>query len=423
MGNRRWVPILAVLGLFIGCGGGKDTGTAGSAAAGDSGVVTFADDVKFLEEHMNDLIVLGGGNGPAIAVAPAYQGRVMTSTSNARSGVGNGFINYDFIKSGELVPHINVFGGEDRFWIGPEGGQFGIFFKEGDEFIFDDWQTPELIDTAPYAVVSQSDTEVSFEAGGTLENYSGTVFNVGIERSVRLLDADDVERFLGVRPSDKLSMVAYESKSTLSNTGDTAWTRETGLLSIWILGMFKHSDTTVVTIPFVAGPEEELGNKVNDEYFGKVPEDRLVVRDDVLFFKADGAYRSKIGIGPQRALSFAGSYDPFRQLLTIVEYTLPEGATDYVNSMWEIQDEPYGGDVVNSYNDGPPSEDEPPLGPFYELESSSPAIAIGPGESVTHYHRTFHFIGPQPQLQEIATATLGVDLNLVVAAMAGGVRG
>jgi hypothetical protein len=30
------------------------------------------------------------------------------------------------------VPHINVFGGEDRFWLGPEGGQFSIFFaKDG----------------------------------------------------------------------------------------------------------------------------------------------------------------------------------------------------------------------------------------------------------------------------------------------------
>jgi hypothetical protein len=29
------------------------------------------------------------------------------------------------------------------------------------------------------------------------------------------------------------------------------------------------------------------------------------------------------------------------------------GATDYVNSMWEDQKEPFSGDVVNSYNDGP----------------------------------------------------------------------
>ena len=27
--------------------------------------------------------------------------------------------------------HVNVFGGEDRFWLGPEGGQYSIFFVKG----------------------------------------------------------------------------------------------------------------------------------------------------------------------------------------------------------------------------------------------------------------------------------------------------
>ena len=59
-------------------------------------------------------------------------------------------------------------------------------------------------------------------------------------------------------------------------------------------------------------------------------------------------------------------------MLTLVQYDQPEGATDYVNSMWEIQKEPFAGDVVNSYNDGPPAPGAKPLGPFYELETSSP---------------------------------------------------
>ena len=29
---------------------------------------------------------------------------------------------------------MNVFGGEDRFWLGPEGGQFALYFKAGDPF-------------------------------------------------------------------------------------------------------------------------------------------------------------------------------------------------------------------------------------------------------------------------------------------------
>jgi hypothetical protein len=163
-----------------------------------------------------------------------------------------------------------------------------------------------------------------------------------------------------------------------------------------------------VAIPFRPGSETELGPVVNDAYFGKVPPDRLRVEDGILFFKGDGRYRSKIGLSPQRARPVAGSYDGQRNVLTVVQYTQPEGASDYVNSMWEIQDEPYAGDVVNSYNDGPPEPGATPLGPFYELETSSPAAALAPGESITHRHRTFHISGDARALDQIARVALGV---------------
>ena len=40
----------------------------------------------------------------------------------------------DIIASGKTQPHINVYGGEDRFWLGPEGGQFSIFFAKDAKF-------------------------------------------------------------------------------------------------------------------------------------------------------------------------------------------------------------------------------------------------------------------------------------------------
>jgi hypothetical protein len=171
-------------------------------------------------------------------------------------------------------------------------------------------------------------------------------------------------------------------------------------------------------IPFAPGPEEELGPVVNDAYFGKVPPDRLIVESDRLFFRADGRHRSKIGISPHRAAPVCGSYDPERGVLTLVQLTLPI-AHDYVNSMWEIQDEPYGGDVVNSYNDGPPEPGAKPLGPFYELESSSPALALEPGESHVHVHLTVHFQGPADALDPIAWAALGVGTAEIEAAFGG----
>jgi hypothetical protein len=107
-----------------------------------------------------------------------------------------------------------------------------------------------------------------------------------------------------------------------------------------------------------------------------------------------------------------GSYDGLNKVLTIIQYNYPkDNTTSYVNSMWEIQEKPFAGDVVNSYNDGPPEPGKKPLGPFYELESSSPARALKPSEAIVHLHRTIHFQGPAEDLDNIAKLTLGVPLE------------
>jgi hypothetical protein len=212
--------------------------------------------------------------------------------------------------------------------------------------------------------------------------------------------------------------VAFESNNTITNLGELAWLAETGLIGIWTIGMFRHSPTMTVVVPYVVGSEEELGAIVNDAYFGKVPADRLVVADGVMFFKGDGQYRSKIGISPRRAKNTFGSFDPGVGVLTLVQFDLPAGASEYVNSMWEQQDEPLAGDAINSYNDGAWGEGGEPLGPFYELETSSPAAALAPRESLSHTHRTMHLAGSRVELDGIACAVLGVGLDAIERALA-----
>jgi hypothetical protein len=374
--------------------------------------ILFKDDLAFLEAH-TQVVVLAAADGLAqVAVNPDIQGRVMTSTAGGPDGLSFGWINRALLASGENNPHINAFGGEDRFWLGPEGGQFSIFFKKGDPFDLDHWWTPPAVNEGAFDVASRDADRIHFRKVMRLENYSGATFDLEVNREVRLLGKPEVAA-LGVPVADGVRMVAYASDNNITNVGANAWTKDTGLLSIWILGMFNPSPETTIVVPFKVGPEAELGPAANDAYFGKVPADRLVVRekDGVLFFSGDGKYRSKIGIGPARVKPFAGSYDAASEVLTIVHLTVPEGAADYVNSMWEIQEKPYAGDVVNSYNDGPAAPGAKPLGPFYELESSSPAAALGPGGTLTHVHTTMHFQGPRKALDAIARATLGVGIE------------
>jgi len=380
--------------------------------------VTFADDLAFLKQHTEVVLLSDSSGNSQVAVLPKMQGRIMTSSAGGMSGLSFGWINRELIASGKVAEHINVFGGEDRFWLGPEGGQFSIFFKKDVPFDLEHWFTPAPIDTEPFELVSSTKNSAILKKDIKLQNYSGTTFDLRVDREVKVLELAQAVEKLGVTPAKTVKMVAVESNNKITNTGEKPWEKETGLLSIWILGMFNPSPATTIVVPFNAGPEPLFGPIVNDAYFGKVPADRLAIQKDVLFFSGDGKYRSKIGLTPQRAKPICGSYDAVNKVLTIVQYNKPGGeVVDYVNSMWELQKEPYKGDVVNSYNDGPAQPGAKPLGPFYELETSSPAAALKPGESLAHSHRTFHLQGAEADLDPIAKAALGVSIAEIKTAL------
>lgn len=378
---------------------------------------SFDDDVAFLRAH-TDLILLTDETGRAqVAVAPAWQGRVMTSTVDHRAGRGFGWINRELIASGKPVPHINAYGGEDRLWLGPEGGQFSVFFAKGAPFEYANWFVPEALDTRPFQTVAQSRDRASFQADFSLTNYSGTRFQVTLKREVALLDAQNVWTELGLAPSDHVALVAYESKNTLVNAGTESWRKDSGLLSIWILGMFAPSPAATIVVPIRAGPESELGVRVTSDYFGAIPPKRLKVTEHAIFLSGDGNFRSKIGVNPRRGLGKLGSYDADHRVLTIVQFNQPEGINDYVNSLWRVQRDPYEGDVANAYNDGPPAPGAKPIGPFFEMESSSPAAMLAPGESIEHTRRTIHLTGPESELNSVAHAVLGVPLAEIRSAL------
>ncbi len=384
---------------------------------------TFSEDVAFLRKHV-DTIVLSSGKA-RVAVVPAYQGRVMTSSTGDDEDRSLGWLNYEAIKQGvlegdaaegTLQAHIHVFGGEERFWLGPEGGQFGIYFSPGAAFEFDVWKTPAPIDTEAFDVELQDSNRAVFRRQFQVQNHSGFTFDVGVRRSVSILDRSQISNLLGIDLGEQLDAVAYETRNEITNLGDTAWTSESGALSIWLLGMYKHSPETTVVIPLRPGDSADLGPLVNDEYFGKVPEDRLKLGRESVFFRADGKFRSKIGVSPKRSRGIAGSYAADSQTLNLVLYERPSRHQGYVNSMWAIQDEPFSGDAINAYNDGSPEPGAAPLGPFYELETSSPAAFLEPGDSMPHVQRTIHLRGSREVLDRVARRHLGVGIEAIATA-------
>lgn len=383
---------------------------------------SYDEDVAFLKKH-TPVVELRMGDA-AVAVAPDYQARVMTSTAGGRPAYSFGWLNDPVIEKGvlkaveakgRLEEHIYVFGGEERFWMGPEGGQFGLYFPPGAPFDFASWKTPPALDTEPFETVKTSPGEATFARRLTVRNWTGTTFEVQVSRTVRLLTAAQLAERWKIKTPAGAAFVAYETDNRITNAGGQAWRPETGLVSVWLLGMYKPTPKSVIVVPFKAGGEAALGARVNDVYFGKIAESRLKVGEDVLFFRADGASRGKIGVSPRRMLGTAGSYSADVGALTVVRCSDPQGGR-FVNSLWETQKDPYSGDAINAYNDGAPAPGKPPLGPFFELETSSAAAELGPGGTLVHRQVTVHLMGPETCLDEVARRCLNASLEQIKAA-------
>ena len=402
---RRSVWLVSI-GFLFGCAG-QESGRTTTVATGQD---TFGNALSFLRKHKEVIVLTAPDNDSArVAVVGAYQGRVMTSTSNGGAGASYGWLNRKFIAANRYAPHMNAFGGEDRIWLSPEGGQFSVYFKPGEPFDFAHWQTPALIDTVSFTLVSQDKSQATFTQTATLYNHSGTRFDIGINRTVRVLSRRQISRSLGVNTLDGLNVVGYETENTLRNTGGD-WQKDRGVLGIWILGMFNPSPQTTIISPFTK--QRSATVQLTDNYFGKIPANRLQVRDSVVLLRADGKFRSKIGIAPASARPVAGSYEPTKGVLTLVQFDL-NPAGDYLKSAWEMHKQPYKGDALNAYNDGPLA-DGGQMGPFYELESNSAVRPLKRGESLVHHHRTVHIEGSKDALQRVARTVLGVDLSQLV---------
>ncbi|MEO0733677.1 MAG: DUF6786 family protein [Bacteroidota bacterium] len=372
---------------------------------------TYGYDLAFLQQHdvgVKELIA--ADSSARIMIIPDWQGRVMTSSAAGLAGKSYGWINYDLIAADSTNGQFNPFGGEERFWLGPEGGPFSLYFDSAVKQDFTNWRVPPALDTEAFTVESVGTDNIVLTKATRMVNASGNALDLGIRRSVSLLGQKNLWATLELAADDAVIAVGYETENTITNQGATAWSEEYGFASVWLLCMFNPSEAGVVFIPVAQADNPDLGPLVKDDYFGKVPADRLKVSDGTVFFRVDGKQRGKIGIPPNRALPYAGGYDPLSQTLTIVTYNQPEGKPRYVNSAWGEQDDPLDGDVVNSYNDGPVA-DGSIMGPFYEIESSSPAALLRPGEQLTHRQRVYHFKGTPAQLDRIVRSVFDLSLT------------
>jgi len=109
----------------------------------------FEYDLQFLKKHDPALVILSSGNSRVI-ISPKYQGKFFTSSATGSRGRSFGWINYKAF--GKEDAHMNAYGGENRLWLGPEGGKFSLFFKKKKKMVFDNWKTPAAFDKEEWNV-------------------------------------------------------------------------------------------------------------------------------------------------------------------------------------------------------------------------------------------------------------------------------
>lgn len=371
----------------------------------------FGYDLNYLSEK-DSLIVLKSNDGEAqIIVSAKYQGKVFTSTANGLKGKSLGFVNYKVFDAGVIDEHMNGYGGENRLWLGPEGGKYSIYFAKGKTQVYDNWHTPKAIDTEPWDIELVSRNSVSLSNSMELRNFIDKSLNILVNRKISMLPQSEISGELGIELPPEVKTVAYTTENKITNKNDFEWTELTGTVCIWMLDMFNPSDSAVTIVPFNEGGEKELGKIVTSDYFGEIPAVRLKEEGNVLFLKTDGKFRSKLGLNAKRTKGTAGNYDPISKRLTIISFDV-DPSRKYLNQEWNPNKNPLVGDALNAYNDGP-LEDGSIMGPFLELESCSPAAFLKPGESLLHKHNVYHFVGGENELSAISEKILGVRLEKV----------
>ena len=416
--NRRWVTgIVLSTALFT-----LSFLKAQEAAEGGNKVRKIREVLRFLEQTGNEEVLLTGeGQNKVVVVAPSLGGRVLCTGFEGVEGDTDSYILEDKIKKGAAPTGRGAvwsnFGGEERFWLAPEGGKFALFFREGEEQAIANYLIPNSLNSARFGVTAKAEdgTSVTFAAPIQLTNSRGMRFDFQVKRKIEVLQSCPYALGYG----DKLDFVGFESKSWVKNGGRAALSRQTGAVAVWTLGQYPVKDHTVIIVPFRPGPNSELGKPLNTQYFKtdvvditKVPKGRSyndywTVKDNYALIKANGSIGTKIEMWPQRALGRIASIDLASFSLTIVEFRMYP-RLDYLASYWlPYSGDPFQGAAISIFVLGKGAGI--PL--FYELETLSPALFLHPSEEYCHISRTYHLRGEKVSIGEILGRHFNVDLG------------
>ena len=349
--------------------------------------------------------------GKKVLVAPSLVGRVMGTTLAGDRGEILGWINVPAIEKGMVDPVFNNFGGEERFWFAPEGGQFGLNLG-GHVSGWQYYQVQDAFNTQPFRVLKAETNLLTMSSRMKLINARRARFDFEVTRTVRILD--DCPYTLGY--DNKVDFVGFETVNISRHAAKTPVPRAHGALAMFCLTQFLAHPRLVIIVPFRPGSARLLGPPVRKDYWkdfcahGALPRHRYHIDKCFALMKGDGKLRGKFGVGRRRAVPRLASLDLDTNELIIVDCDFyPE--LEYVGSYWRRMQNPYDGDALSVSYEGP--DDAGRSGQSYELETLSPALLLQPGQALSHRNRIYHLFGPAAAINQICRRYFGADRAVI----------
>lgn len=362
----------------------------------------FAEDITFLREFAQPAVLKDSTSKSAIAIIPAWQGRVITS-SVEENGRSFGWLNYSTIENGK-ADEFSTYGGEDRFLLGPEPTPvIDTTVSENGDAVTKHATPPALPSTRTLQQVSSAKGITVLEGAIGIQSKNGNTLHTSVSRTISLLSRRDLHNYLGADIHRSMRAVGFHSDNIIINSGDHRWDTAYGTTSIRIRGVFPVTQASIAIIPLRPGGTVENS--------AALPKERFLIKNNIAFFRADGNLSAEIGVKQQSALNYVGLYDPEREVLTVVQFTLPRNPAFYLGETMEDN----RAEVLTIRNNGP--ENPYARGRFMEIQSASPAALLKPKGRMQHFHRTIHLQGSEKHLGEITKKLFGVTVKELKAAL------
>ena len=305
--------------------------------------------IQKIEDKKIHFYELSNDNKTSIVVSPSLGGRIIGAFVDDDNLL---WVNPDIGNDWNAGGH--------RTWYAPEWGAKSIYAK-GDEFT---WSVPNIMDPGKYIVTNHDENElIEMKNEFSVRTTDNTKFSLEMTRRISLPEYDLFPEINSL--SDKKLSVQFEH--TLKNCGEKPIKSE---ISLWSIIQVKPPGKI-----FISLKNHNSDNLFSDNYYEKIPRDRITIEDSHAKIFVDGARRYKLGFPPDNV---NGKIAYFSQFNEEVHYLILK--TFEISDDGKYVDKPHGdkrqnGDAIQIYNHSEGGD----MG-FAELEAHAPAPYLDPGK-------------------------------------------